>query len=106
MVTITVTKQQLNQQTVDSYAIVCPQDFIVKQSEAASLVEFYSPLETALQQRNFTGAAGTSCVLTGSHKNKPVYLIFVGIGSSQKKQEDRLENYRRALGNILRTAGL
>ncbi len=103
MISFTVSKEPLNQQKAEGYIIICPQDFKFKEY-GSELVEFYQPLEAILKQRKFTGAAGSCCVVAGVRHNEPVYLIFVGVGSSKKPQEDRLEQYRRAVGSALRTA--
>ena len=65
---------------------------------------FFPPLEDVLAQRKFSGAAGSSCSVLINHNGRPVHLMLVGLGSSHKPGHEKIEQYRRALGQAHRMA--
>ena len=66
--------------------------------------KFYKPLAKLMHERSFTGKAGSTLTVPCIRKDKPFYLIFIGIGDTDIAQETVLENYRRAIGTLIRTA--
>jgi leucyl aminopeptidase len=104
MITINVTNKQLNEVQAQGYVILCEQGKALDQEQQEWCKPFFPQAQQVLDQARFTGAAGSSHVITGLKDNKPVYLIFAGYGKLNIKKEDRLEHYRRALGNVIRAA--
>ncbi|MFA6066030.1 MAG: leucyl aminopeptidase [Candidatus Babeliaceae bacterium] len=105
MITIKISAKPLYDIDTQGYIIPREHNFDSTHDKLIqSLKTFFPPLEEVLSQRGFTGAAGATCALAINHNNRPVYLIFVGLGSSKKSHEDKIEQYRRALGQAQRAA--
>ncbi len=105
MLHITVTEKSLMNQHVDGYVVFCEEGFDFSSHRVQQLSEWYSPLQEIMRQRHFTGKANTTCVVAGVDGQRPVTLIVLGVGNLDTyRQEDRIENYRRALGHIIRIA--
>lgn len=100
MITVKVVDTQLLAQKADGYVVFCEQDAQAQKSEL--LTAFYAPLLQVLEQRKFTGKAGSVCVVQGVAQGQPVTLILAGYGNAQRAQEDRIEGYRRAVGAVIR----
>ena len=69
--------------------------------------EIYPYFEQAIKERGFTGKSGTSMILNGVYNDKAVYLVFIGLGDLPIKQVGgygAIEDYRRALGKLVRIA--
>lgn len=99
-----VTAQPITELSVQGYAVFCEQDPHSIDQAVAQLSRFYHPIKSFLEQRTFTGAAGNSCMATGTDGDRVVYLFFVGLGAKNKIVHERLEQYRRAMGQIMRMA--
>lgn len=87
---------------VDAYVYTLPENYdssIVR--EIAQ--KFYLPLEVALEARGFRGKQESFVVLNTIHDSRAAYLIILGVGA---KKDNKLckENYRRALGRLVRIA--
>lgn len=104
MISLHVSAQHLPDMKVQGYAVLCEQNDKAIQSAVAYLQKFYAPLATVLAERKFNGGLNASCVIAGAEGNRPVYLIFAGLGEHSKIADERLEHYRRALGNVMRIA--
>lgn len=104
MLKITLSDKPLVGHTSQGYAILCDDTGIADVKVQAIADRFYKPLKEIISQRKFTGAAGSSLVVAGADNSVPVYLIFVGLGSAKRKQHDRVEQLRRAAGQIIRAA--
>ncbi len=55
-------------------------------------------------QQNFTGEMGTSLVLPVSHDGKIITIMLLGLGSKERPEGIPIENYRRAVGSLIRLA--
>lgn len=96
--------KHLHEVHANAYVIFCEKGKVHTQEIQALAGKFYTPLEEIIKHRAFTGSAGSQLVITASDTGRPVYLMLFGIGSLQKKQEDRLEAARRAIGSMIRAA--
>src|SRR5579872_1896360 len=106
MLTIKLSDKPLQTQKTSGYVLFCDDTFSFETNKQAQMLAdtFYAPLAPALKQRKFTGAAGSSFVTAGAEGDRPVHLIFIGLGSHTRKQTDRLEQARRAAGQVIRVA--
>lgn len=102
MITIHVSTKPFVEQRVPAYIVACEQGFVFDEHPVSVLKRFYMPLKTLLEQRGFTGALNSTCVIAGTDNLQPVYIILVGVGSPKVNQYDHLEYYRRAVGNAMR----
>ena len=102
MIKIKLATNGLLDRTCDAYAFPVEHgfDFETLRSTAGDLYPHYAD---AAKVRGFTGAAGSSLILTGVRGKKAVYLIFVGLGHFGKR-ESTIEHYRRAMGLLVRIA--
>ena len=104
MITVHVSNKQLNEVKADGYVILCERGKKLSEEQLAWCSPFFPHSQEVLDQAGFSAGVGSSHVITGFTDNKPAYLIFVGLGSFACKQADRIEHYRRALGNAIRIA--
>lgn len=100
MITIKVVDTQLLAQKAEGYAVFCRQDDYLSQVEI--LASLYAPLLSVLEQRKFSGKAGSICVVQGIREGQPVVILLAGIGNKEIAQADRIEGYRRAVGSVVR----
>ncbi len=102
MLTFKRADQHILNQDADLYVGYCPlnsiPEYIIRDFST-----LYVPLADYIKKRNFIGAAGSQLTIAAVHKQKPVMLMLVGLGSEKKTATDRLENMRRATGSIIRT---
>ncbi len=102
MVTLKVASENLLDLNIDAYACLVEHGFdFAELSDLAK--KLYPPLEGAVKQRGFTGAAGSSLVLSGVNGDKGVYIILLGLGDL-KSGAQNVEVYRRAMGMLVRIA--
>jgi len=104
MITIKVSSKKLFEQKSDIYAVLCDDAFLYDAQLGKLADQFYPPLKDILEKRKFKGAAGSSLVVTGSDGKRPVSIVAIGLGSIARPQADRLEQCRRAAGQIIRIA--
>ena len=102
MITLTLKHNLLLDRKAGAYAFLVPHGFdLAKFNSTAGVL--YPHFAMSAKQRGFTGAAGSSLVLTGTQEKKGVYLIFLGIGDLTKPVHN-VEQYRRAIGMLVRIA--
>lgn len=104
MITITLSDAQIASQRAQGYVIFCDDTMKCGQHIDALAEQFYKPLQATIDQRKFAGAAGSSLVVTGIHEGKPALLILIGLGAKMRPAHDRLEQVRRAMGQVIRIA--
>lgn len=105
MVTLQVADKKIHDLKVDGYVIFCPSnEAVFDMVEVKELTSFYAPLKTLIEKRKFTGKAGSSLVLAGADGNRHVMVMLFGLGSHAKPAHERMENYRRAVGSMIRAA--
>ena len=104
MIDVSLVTNKLVDRTSDAYVFFTRHGFdFARLGDTAK--QLYPPYEKALKQRGFTGAAGSSVIINGVYKKRPVYLIFLGMGDlPTERLSDSIEAYRRALGKLVRTA--
>jgi leucyl aminopeptidase len=104
MITTHISSKKLIQENAQGYVVFCEQPFVFADSPAAELTALYSPLEELLKERSFAAAANSTVTVAGTREGKPVYLIVAGLGNQKKQAYEKLENYRRAVGHVMRVA--
>lgn len=104
MINVSLVTTELIDRTSDAYVFFCRHGFdFARLSSTAG--QIYAPYEQSVKDRGFTGKAGSSLILNGVYKGKPVYLVFLGLGDMpHKKPGGSIEVYRRALGKLVRLA--
>ncbi len=104
MIQISLVTNDIIDRYSDAYVFFCRHDFDFARLSATA-GHLYAPYEQAVKERGFTGKAGSSLLLNGVYKGKPVYLVFLGLGDMpHKKPGGSIEVYRRALGRLIRFA--
>ena len=105
MITVKLSSKHLYE--IDAQGYIIPREHNFKSEDditLKALKKYFPALEELLEQRAFTGTSGSTCAIPVTIADRLVYLIFVGLGSSKKAQQDRIEQYRRALGQAVRAA--
>lgn len=101
MITYTISDKPLLTHSADAYVICLPEDFSY-QKDVKPLVDVYIPdLEKIIKRYEFTGQKQSSFFVHMTKDNETKGLILLGLG---KKEPKNVENYRRALGNLIRLA--
>jgi leucyl aminopeptidase len=98
MISIHPTTQPILDQDLNGYVFFADMPFSRAQftADAQKLLE---PLEKEIITGRFSGKAQSYLELTGVHNCKGVYILLLGLGDPQKRF---LEQYRRALGRMVR----
>ncbi len=102
MITTTLSTKNLLTSKSNAYAFFVEHDFDPAHIKD-TVTQLYPAYAHALKERGFTGKAGSSLVLTGTQANKAVYIILLGLGDLKKGYQN-VENYRRAVGQLVRIA--
>lgn len=101
MIKYTISTKSLMEHAADAYVVCVEQDAAFSKELKKIAADYFPGLEALAQKRKFTGAVATSMV-TQIHRGKePCYIILLGLG---KKSDKKAENYRRALGHLIRIA--
>lgn len=102
MVTIQVSDKPLLQHKSTCFGIMLEQNFTFSKELKALADKVYPQLEGLMEEREFTGALLSSLVIPFVQNGQPVNLIIVGVGKADDKGIIPLEQYRRALGKLVR----
>lgn len=102
MITLTTSKKSLLTHKTTCFAIMLEQGFSYSDELHDLTKAVFPECKDLLKQREFTGALSSSIVIPFTHFNKVAYFILVGVGKANEKGIISLENYRRALGKIVR----
>ncbi len=104
MINITLSNRAVYEEKVQGFVVFCEQDSVVTHPAVIELERFYKPLKALIGARGFTGKQGKSLVVAGDDAGQPVYLMMYGLGNfSALAPEDQIEQYRRALGLMVRS---
>ena len=101
MIRFILSDNPVQAQKVDGYTIVGNN---VVETASADLARFFPPLAAVIEQRRFTGKAGSQLIVAGLDKERPVYIMLAGSVSNHAKQDDKIEYYRRAVATLVRAA--
>ena len=101
MINYTISTKSLMEHAADAYVVCVHQDETFSKELKKIAADYFPGLESLAQKRKFTGAPVTSLVIQIHRDNVPCYIILLGIG---KKTDKKPENYRRALGHLIRVA--
>jgi len=85
---------------VDAIVYFVEQDFEFSQ-QFKDLSKYVPNLDRLMKDRKFTGAKNSTLVIPLSGSDI-VYFIFVGLGKKNKENLINFENYRKALGKLVR----
>ncbi len=104
MLTFTLSNKAISEQKAQGLAVFCPENEVLKNPLVDELQPFYQPLKKAIEERSFKGHSNQSLVLAGQRDGQAVYLMLFGLGNLPKLSvEDQVEQYRRALGLMVRS---
>lgn len=104
MVTIKVTNKPLLEMQADGLVFFITPAMLEDTQITAVAQKFFPPLVQELKKRNFTGASSSVLALSAVDKDRAFQLIFVGLGEQQEDAFATLEQYRRAVGSVVRAA--
>jgi len=66
--------------------------------------DFFPGLKLLFEQQKQVGIVGETIVIPVTKNQKIIYLIFAGLGKPSMQKNLPLENFRRALGSVVRAA--
>lgn len=101
-ITLQLSAQSCTDIAAQAYVVFC--EHPLEHAPLESLKKIYPPLEAVIAQRTFTGKAGSSCVVTGVRDGQPAYVMLIGVGSLKDAEHERVEQFRRAVGTMIRAA--
>ncbi len=95
--------EKIEHTQTQAYAFLLEQGEAFPQEVRTLSEKFGIPVDHVLKAEGFTAQAGKQIVLTGFDKEKDslIYLLLLGAG---EKKKATVEQYRRALGYLIRTA--
>lgn len=101
MINYTISTKLLMDQKADAYVLFCHEGFSFSKELQSIAQDYFPSLEALIKRRKFTGKAQSSLLVEICKDNEPCNLILLGVG---KKEDKRVEHYRRALGVMVRLA--
>lgn len=102
MTNIAISSQGLQTHQAECLALFVEQDFAHDGAVKHLAESYYPQLAAVLKKHDFTGKAGSVFTVSGANNAAVVDLMFVGLGS-KKAGLIEIEQYRRALGKLIRT---
>ncbi len=99
MIKYTLSVKSLMEQQADAYVLCLPEDFAFSKELRTIAQDYFPSLENLIERRKFTGKAQSSLIIQMHKDDKPCSLILLGVG---KKEDKKVEHYRRALGVLVR----
>lgn len=87
-----------------AYVVFCEQDVVITNPAVLELESrFYKPLKNIIEDQKFTAKVGSRLVVVAEKDERPIYLILLGLGTTNKlSKSDRVEYFRRAIGQLIR----
>ena len=104
MIQVILKNAHIEQHAADLYVMMTPQGHVITDEVKRISQQFYPALTQVIETRKFTGSAGSQLVVAGLDGQRPVTLMLVGLGSEKLNAVDRLEQVRRAMGQVIRAA--
>ncbi len=101
MISIKTSTKKLLDNAAQGYAFFLEEKFTFSKQLKDIAHSFFPKLEHLLKERQFTGKQSSVVVIPTVKDNELVHLIFVGLGSMERKKLD-IEYFRRAVGRIVR----
>ncbi len=102
MITIKVDDKKLLEQDTECLALMLEQDFAFSKELKALAKAVFPSLQNLMATRKFTGSPSNILVLPVALDTKITHLIFVGLGKRKDKKTINREQYRRALGCVIK----
>lgn len=99
---IYITEKDILDQELQAYAYFLNHEFDFAILDNLSK-KFFPHVKEIVKNRGFTGKANSSLTLIASNKDKPVYIILLGLGDLNKNSLN-IEDYRRAIGSLVKIA--
>lgn len=103
MITYHITRKRLSEISAHGHICLCPPGVASNQDPLLQVQHMYSPLQELLDQRNFNASVSQTILVSGQQDGHATYVFINGLGSG-KTAEDKLENLRQAMANVMRMA--
>lgn len=105
MVNFKISTNTLLESNSDCLVFFLEQDFIFSKDLSECAKKFFPGLKQFMEGREFTGKLSEHLFIPISLENSLINLLFVGIGKALSgKKTIEIENFRRAIGNVIRIA--
>lgn len=104
MIKISLDKKPLHEQSVESLGIFVEADAGFSK-ELQTIADVYFPtLKQIMEKRDFTGKAQSALTIPVTKEGKVIHLILIGLGKRKHKKNIDIEQFRRSLSKLERTA--
>ena len=101
---IAVSNKKMFEQYAECLGFLVEQDFSFS-PELQKIADAYFPaLQDVMKKRDFSGKAKSILTIPAQKEGKVFYLIFAGFGKKNNNNQHDLEQYRRAVARLIRTA--
>lgn len=104
MIDITVSGSPLHEIAAQGYALFCWSGDALTEEQRDICMRCGVDPSPYLERKAFAGALGSSVLLNGTRGKEPVYFMFIGLGDKKLPAVERREQWRRALGQMVRLA--
>lgn len=103
MIQCTFSEKKVTDQKTRGFVFLLEEGFSFDKQLTTLANTYFPHLKQFMQENKFTGKTGQVLAVVGSHARGIQHLFFAGLGKSKKGHLD-LEEYRRIVGSIIRTA--
>ncbi len=103
MISINISTKSIHDQPVASRVWFLEESFTFGKELSATAKHLFPSLQQFFNERGFTGKANSGISLPIYHDDKLIHLLFIGLGKRKGRTYD-IENYRRAVGRLVRLA--
>jgi len=104
MITFKTTSEKLLDCKADCYVMFLEQDFSFSKELDNIANKYFPSLQSYFMCKEFIGAQKSNLLLHACAKDVISHLLFLGLGKPAKNKKIDIENFRRALGLLIRVA--
>ena len=104
MLTITTSKKAIAEQSADCLAFFVEKNAPFSKEMQSIAQAFFPDLHKLMKDREFNGEAKNLLTVPVAGHKHVKNLMFVGLGEKEADKYTNLENYRRAVGTLVRAA--
>jgi len=104
MITFMVSSKKILDLKADCSVFFLEQDFAFSKDLVQVEKKYFPKLKQFLKFKEFKGAQKSSLLMNACDNQEMFHLLFLGLGKSSKGKKIDVENFRRALGLLIRVA--
>jgi len=104
MITFTITSKKIGELQADCSVFFLEQDFAFSKDLIDVQKKYFPNLKHFFKLKEFKGTQKSSLLMHACHEKEISHLLFLGLGKPSKGKKIDVENFRRALGVLIRIA--